>query len=114
SRLSAGSKKRGGCCLSPLTPWNEVMKDHQTSYDYGACQICGERMEEQRIKQDFWIKGKLIVIEDVPAGVCPQCGEKVVKAEVGRQIATLTGNVRHWRKTRTMNVPVIRFAKEVA
>ena len=83
-------------------------------YTYGKCHICGEQMEERRIKRDFWIKGKLVVIEDVPTGVCPQCGEKVVKANVGRQIATLTGNVRHWRKMRTMNVPVIRFAKEVA
>lgn len=64
--------------------------------------------------QDFWIKGKLIVIEDVPAGVCPQCGEKIVKAEIGRQIAILTGNISHWSTGRTMNVPVIRFAKEVA
>jgi YgiT-type zinc finger domain-containing protein len=71
-------------------------------------------MEEKRIKQDFWIKGKLIVIEDVPIGVCPQCGEKVVKADVGRQIAALTANTNRLRKTRTMNVPVIRFAKEVA
>ncbi|MDT5122648.1 MAG: hypothetical protein QOC96_2130 [Acidobacteriota bacterium] len=87
---------------------------HKKKYHYGKCHICGEQMEERRIKQDFWIKGKLIIIEDVPAGVCPQCGEKIVKADVGRQIATLTGNVRHWRKSRTMSVPVIRFAKEVA
>jgi YgiT-type zinc finger domain-containing protein len=52
------------------------MKDRPTSYDYGECQTCGERMEERQIKQDFWIKGKLIVIEDVPAGVCPRCGER--------------------------------------
>ncbi|HHT9145572.1 MAG TPA: YgiT-type zinc finger protein [Candidatus Wunengus sp. YC61] len=32
----------------------------------------------------FWIRGELIVVEDVPAGVCPQCGEKVVNANVGR------------------------------
>jgi YgiT-type zinc finger domain-containing protein len=94
--------------------WNEAMSDHVTKYDYGKCHICGERMEEKKIKQDFWIKGKLLVIEDVPTGVCPQCGEKVVKADVGRQIAALTGNVKRWRKARIMSVPVIHFAKEVA
>lgn len=41
-------------------------------YDYGECQICGGRMEEKSVKQDFWIRGKLIVIEGVPAGICPQ------------------------------------------
>lgn len=90
------------------------MKDRQTSYDYGACQICGERMEERRIKQDFWIKGKLIVVEDVPAGVCPQCGEKVVKAEVGQWIARLIADAKRVRRARSMSVPVIRFVKEVA
>jgi YgiT-type zinc finger domain-containing protein len=85
-----------------------------TKYKYGKCHICGERMEEKRIKQDFWIKGKLIVIEDVPTGVCPQCGEKIVKADVGRQIAALTSNINRLHKTRTMSVPVIRFIKEVA
>jgi YgiT-type zinc finger domain-containing protein len=90
------------------------MSNHMTKYNYGKCHICGERMEEKRIKQDFWIKGKLIVVEDVPVGVCPQCGEKIVKADVGRQIAALTANTNRLRKTRTMRVPVIRFAKEVA
>ena len=54
-------------------------------------------MHEKRISQDFWLKGKLIVIESVPAGVCPQCGEKIVKADVGRQLATMIGNVPHSR-----------------
>ena len=39
------------------------------------------------IKQDFWIRGELVVVEDVPAGVCPQCGEKVVKVGVGFRLA---------------------------
>jgi YgiT-type zinc finger domain-containing protein len=90
------------------------MSNRMTKYNYGKCHICGKRMEEKRIKQDFWIKGKLIVIEDVPTGVCPQCGEKIVKADVGRQIAALTANTNRLRKTRTMSVPVIRFIKEVA
>jgi len=83
-------------------------------YDYGECHICGERMEARRVKQDFWTKGKLIVIEGVPAGVCPQCGEKVVKADVGRSIAALIGDSKRLRKARTMSVPVIKFAREIA
>lgn len=88
--------------------------NNRRAYDYGKCHVCGEQMEEKRINQDFWLKGKLIVIESVPAGVCPQCGEKIVKAEVGRQLAALIANVRRLPKPRTMTVPVIRFAKEVA
>ncbi len=89
------------------------MKREQSRYDYGKCHICGEHMEEQRIKQDFWIKGKLIVIEDVPAGVCPQCSEKVVKADVGRSIAIFLEDSNRLRNARTISVPVISFVKAV-
>ena len=83
-------------------------------YNYGACHVCGERMEERRVKQDFWIKETLVVVEDVPAGVCPRCGEKVVRADVGRQLAALLGNTERLRETQTMSVPVIRFEKAAA
>lgn len=83
-------------------------------YDYGKCQVCGEQMIEQQIKQDFWIKGDLIVIEDVPAGVCPQCGEKVVKADIGQQIATLITDSGKMSQSRTISVPVISFVQKVA
>lgn len=89
------------------------MKKNQSMYDYGECHTCGEQMEERRIKQDLWIKGKLIVIEDVPAGVCLQCGEKVVKADVGRWLAALVEDPKRLQKARTISVPVVRFAKEI-
>jgi len=82
--------------------------------NYGECHVCGERMEEKYVKQDFWVKGKLIVIEGIPTGVCPQCGEKVVKADIGQSIVTLLGDLKRQRRARRMTVPVIRFAREVA
>ena len=90
------------------------MNNNKPNYDYGKCHVCGEQMQEKRINQDFWLKGKLIVIESVPTGVCPQCGEKVVKADVGRELAILIGNLKRVPKRKTMAVPVIRYAKEVA
>lgn len=90
------------------------MNKNNKTYDYGKCHVCGEQMREKGINQEFWLKGKLVVIESVPAGVCPQCGEKIVKAAAGRQLSMLIGNLRHHPKRRTISVPVIRFAKEVA
>jgi YgiT-type zinc finger domain-containing protein len=86
---------------------------NEKDYDYGKCQVCGEQMVEQQIKQDFWIRGDLIVIEDVPAGVCPQCGEKIVRADIGRQIAQILNNSNSLKPVRNLNVPVIQF-REVA
>jgi len=85
------------------------MTSDKKKYDYGKCHACGGQIGEQTINQDFWLNGKLIVIESVPTGVCPQCGEKIVKADVGRQLMTLIANLRGAPKQRTIAVPVIRF-----
>ena len=90
------------------------MKKEKSSYNYGECHVCGERMEERRVKQGFWIKDKLVLVEDIPAGVCIQCGEKVVNADVGRSIAALMGNRKQLKKAQTISIPVIRFAQAAA
>jgi YgiT-type zinc finger domain-containing protein len=71
-------------------------------------------MKEKLIKQDFWIRGKLIVVEDVPAGVCPRCGEKVVKGEVGCWILRLIENSERIAKAPRIFVPKIKFIAEEA
>jgi YgiT-type zinc finger domain-containing protein len=90
------------------------MKKEKSPYNYGECHVCGERMEERRIKQGFWIKDKLILVEDIPAGVCTQCGEKVVNADVGQRITVLIRDPQRLQKARTISVPVIRFARDAA
>ena len=87
------------------------MRTKTTEYDYGGCEMCNTPMQEKLIKQDFWIRGKLIVVEDVPAGVCPQCGEKVAKAEVGQRIAKLMENSERIAKAPRVSVPTIKFEK---
>ena len=84
----------------------------QDQYDYGACHTCGERLEERYIKQDFWLKDTLLIVEDIPAGVCPQCGEKVVKADVGLWVTKLLEDSPRVQKARTIQVPVVRFVEE--
>jgi len=70
-------------------------------------------MEARLIKQNFWIRGELIVVEDVPAGVCPQCGEKVVKAEVGHWLKALLQNPDQIAKAPRISVPSIKFDAEM-
>lgn len=88
------------------------MNSKETGYDYGECEICNAPMEEKCIKQDFWIRGELIIVEDVSAGVCPQCGEKVVKADVGRWITKLLENTERISKAPRISVPAIKFDRE--
>ena len=86
----------------------------KTKYDYGKCDVCGARMKEMLIKQDLWIRGELIVVEDVPAGVCPRCGEKVVKSEIGRRIIKIIENSERIAKSRKISVPSVKFEEEEA
>lgn len=88
------------------------MKKKLTGYDYGECEICDSPMQEKLIKQDFWIRGELIVVEGIPAGVCPQCGEKVVKSDVGLWITKLIENSERIAKAPKISVPKIKFDAE--
>jgi len=38
-----------------------------SKYDYGECEICHTPMQAKTIKQDFWIRNRLIVVEGVPS-----------------------------------------------
>jgi YgiT-type zinc finger domain-containing protein len=83
-------------------------------YDYGKCHICNTTIVEKTIQQDFWVKGKLIVIEKVPAGVCPQCGEKIVNAKVGKHIAKLLKDTNRINEAPTISVPLVKYEDAMA
>ena len=90
--------------MSCLTPGTTRMK-----YNYGECEICDAKLVGKRIKQDFWIRGKLVVLDNVPAGVCPRCGAKVVRSEVGKRIAEILESPAKWSKAPVIQVPVVEF-----
>jgi YgiT-type zinc finger domain-containing protein len=77
--------------------------------NFGECEICQTKLVEKQIKQDFWIHGKLVVIDNVPAGVCPRCGAKVVRAEVGKRLAVVLEIPRKWSKASVIRVPVVEL-----
>ena len=85
------------------------MPTAKTSNNYGKCHVCGGSVVERKIDQDFRIKGKLIVVREVPAGVCQRCGEKVVRAEVGKQLTAIVTDVESLRRAATIAVPVVAF-----
>ena len=85
------------------------MKNRTGRHNYGECEICDAKLVERRIKQDFWIRGKLVVIDNMPAGVCPRCGAKVVRSQVGKHIATILGSPKKWSKAPVISVPVVEL-----
>jgi YgiT-type zinc finger domain-containing protein len=66
-------------------------------------------MSQPLVKQEFWLKDQLVVIDEVPAGVCEQCGERVVNASVSQQIEKLLRNQQRLEEAPVLLVPLIRF-----
>jgi YgiT-type zinc finger domain-containing protein len=51
------------------------------------CYFCRKGiLEKKKVVVDFRWGNQLTVIEDVPAKVCNECGEKYYSAEVSREI----------------------------
>ena len=55
------------------------------------------------------MNGELMVMRNVRAGVCPQCGEKVVNAEVGQQILEMLQRPEYAANAPRISVPVLMF-----
>ena len=71
------------------------------------CYFCGGDVREDRISREVWREGKLHIIENVPAGVCRQCGEKYIAPEVARLVdELLTGAAT---PDHMLNVPAYSF-----
>lgn len=57
-------------------------------FDYGKCR-CSGRFEDRFVEVRLNIKGKIIVLTDVPQGVCSSCGTKVYRTGVLGRIEEL-------------------------
>lgn len=72
------------------------------------CELCGALMTEQEVTYTLQMDDKFIVVENVPAKVCPQCGEKLFSPEtVDRLQKTAWGQKP---PTRTIRAEVFDFA----
>ena len=81
-------------------------------HKYGDCSFCGGEVKEERAELDYRYKGKLFIFQNVRAGVCQQCGEKYLTAEVAKNIEHKIQIRGKWDKT--IAVPVEVFSEGVA
>lgn len=70
-----------------------------------TCYFCMRGIvEEKYVTVDFRWGDKLVIIENVPAKVCNECGERYYAAKVVRQMEQLA---KQERKERELRVPVM-------
>lgn len=74
---------------------------------YSSCYFCKGNVKETQAVHDLRWKGKLFVFEQVPTGVCQQCGEKFLKPEILKAMDHVFS--RDESPVRTVQAPVFKF-----
>lgn len=76
------------------------------------CTRCGHAgLSESSVSTAFWRGKGLMVIRDIPALVCPACGEEFIADHVALGLDRMRGDgFRAEMATEHMEVPVFRFA----
>lgn len=76
---------------------------------YANCTYCGGEVVEQTIDYDYRRQKHLMVVTNVPAGVCRQCGEKYFKPDVLKKMDSAYYDIfeRQEEPQRTLTVPAV-------
>jgi YgiT-type zinc finger domain-containing protein len=53
------------------------------------CEFCDGQTIAKKVKRQHWLNGRLYIVENVNAEVCPECGERYFHATVLDQIDRL-------------------------
>ena len=59
------------------------------------CYFCRGKVIQQQVTIDYRWGDTLVVIKDVPAGLCQQCGEKYISSDVYKQLERLAKSKSH-------------------
>ena len=56
------------------------------------CEYCNGDIREKNVTVNHWYEDKLVIIKNVPVGVCHQCGERYYEAAILDQLDILAQN----------------------
>lgn len=72
------------------------------------CPLCGGKLEKKRVTYPQEYGGKIVILENVPAEACRQCGEVLLRPDVLEQVQKIV-----WERKapqRTAQVPAYDLA----
>jgi len=78
---------------------------------FADCTFCGGGVAEQRMDYDYRRQGRLLIMKNVPVGVCRQCGEKYFKPDVLKRMDERYHDIvdRHQKPEEVVQVPAVSF-----
>ncbi len=76
--------------------------------NYGDCIYCGGEVSKKKERLDYRYHGQLFIMENVPLGVCNQCGEKFLSSKIAKELEKAVKNSK--KPLKTIAVPIISLA----
>ena len=73
------------------------------------CSVCRGKLKQQRITYTQELGGKVYVVSDVPALVCPQCGEQYLSPDTVDEIQKVIEQGEKGKKKPVKQIPVFHF-----
>ena len=56
------------------------------------CEYCNGEIREKKVTVDHWYEEKLVIIKDVPVGVCQECGQRYYAAAMLDRLDAMAQN----------------------
>lgn len=73
------------------------------------CSVCKSRLRQQKINFSQELEGKVYVVSDVPALICPQCGEQYLSANTVDKIQEVIEKGEQKKLKPVQHIPVFHF-----
>ncbi len=80
-------------------------------HKYSPCSFCQGQVTERLIEHEYRWQGELVVFEQVPAGVCQQCGEVYFTVDTVKALEQTV--LSKAKPKRTIQVPVFEYPELV-
>lgn len=91
-----------------IRSYGAILAEIDDDHDF-SCEHCGGLVRERRVQREaLRHKESFVILEDVPVGVCEQCGARYFDASVLRRVAEIGRGKGPSR--RTVEIPVDRYA----
>lgn len=74
------------------------------------CFMCKGKMKEKRVNYIVDLENTIIIIKDVPAKVCTQCGEQYFDDETSENIEKIVNQL----KELALEVTIVNYKEKVA
>ena len=91
------------------TPKGKAKKISRPSGRLDHCALCNGKLEESTTEFMARASGEVVIINDVPARVCEQCGEAYYTVEISRKIDAVMSEA-HRKKLCVRPVPAGEFS----